>query len=168
MLCKAVAFYNFATLFNEQLNLPIVKSRSYSTKTVTPADIQREWFIVDAQGLTLGRMTSRIAAVLRGKHKPTFTPNQDCGDYVIVINSEKVRLTGNKMNVKSRVHHTGYPGGQKWQSPKEIIEKRPIKLIEMAVKGMLPKNTLGRDMYRKLFVYEGPDHPHASQKPKSL
>ncbi len=145
-----------------------MKSRSYSTKTVNPAELQRDWFIVDAEGKTLGRMTSRIAAILRGKHKPTFTPNTDCGDYVIVINAAKVRLTGNKMNVKDRVHYTGYPGGQKWQSPKEILEKKPEQLVERCVKGMLPKNSLGRQMFRKLFVYAGNEHPHFSQKPKSL
>ncbi|MCS6934614.1 MAG: 50S ribosomal protein L13 [Chitinophagales bacterium] len=145
-----------------------MKTRSYSTRTVTPREIKREWYIVDAEGKTLGRMTSKIAAVLRGKHKPTFTPNQDCGDYVIVVNSAKVRLTGKKMTERPLVRYTGYPGGQRFATPKEILAKNPNKLIEHAVKGMLPKSSLGRKMFRKLFVYEGAEHPHTAQKPKTL
>lgn len=145
-----------------------MQARSYSTKTVTEAEVQREWYIVDAEGKTLGRMTSEIAAILRGKHKPTFTPNQDCGDYVIVINSGKVRLTGKKLTDRFLVRYTGYPGGQRLTAPKEVLEKNANKLIEHAVKGMLPKSSLGRKMFTKLFVYDGAEHPHAAQKPKSL
>jgi large subunit ribosomal protein L13 len=141
---------------------------SYKTKSVSAEEVKREWFIVDAENLTLGRMATKIASVLRGKHKPTFTPNADCGDYVIVINSGKVRLTGNKMNTKDRVHYTGFPGGQRFRSPKDIIAKNPNELIEMAVKGMLPKGTLGSQLFRKLFVYAEAEHPHSAQKPKSL
>lgn len=145
-----------------------MKSRSYSTRTVTEADVKREWFIVDAEGKTLGRMTSKIAAVLRGKHKPTFTPNTDCGDYVIVINSSKVRMTGKKMTDRQLVRYTGYPGGQRLTTPQELIDKNANKLIEHAVKGMLPKSSLGDKLFRKLFVYEGAEHPHTAQKPKEL
>ena len=141
---------------------------SYKTKSVAAHEVNREWFIVDAEGKTLGRMASKIASVLRGKNKPTYTPNADCGDFVIVINSGKVRLTGNKMNVKDRVHYTGHPGGQRHRSPGQIIAKNPNELIELAVKGMLPKNSLGRQQYRKLFVYAEAAHPHTAQKPKDL
>lgn len=141
---------------------------SYKTKSVAAHEVNREWFIVDAEGKTLGRLATKIASVLRGKHKPTFTPNSDCGDYVIVLNSGKVRLTGNKMLTKDRVHYTGYPGGQIHRSPKEIIEKNPNELLELAVKGMLPKGSLGRQLFRKLFVYAGAEHPHTAQKPKAL
>lgn len=145
-----------------------MKSRSYSTLSVSEKNVKREWFIVDAEGKTLGRMTTRIASVLRGKHKPTFTPNADCGDYVIVINAAKVTMTGNKMNARPLVSYTGHPGGQRLVTPKELIEKNPNKLIEHAVKGMLPKSPLGNKLFKKLFVYEGAEHPHGAQKPKAL
>jgi large subunit ribosomal protein L13 len=145
-----------------------MQSRSYSTRTVAEKDVKREWFIVDAEGKTLGRMTTKVAAVLRGKHKPTFTPNTDCGDFVIVINSAKVRLTGKKMTDRPLVRYTGHPGGQRFTTPKELIEKNPNKLIEHAVKGMLPKSPLGNRQFKKLFIYEGAEHPHSAQKPKSL
>jgi len=130
--------------------------------------LKREWFIVDAEGKTLGRMISRVASVLAGKHKPTYTPNNDCGDYVIVVNSAKVRMTGKKMTDRTIVRYTGHPGGQRHTTPQEIIEKQPNKLIEHAVKGMLPKSSLGDKMFGKLFIYEGAEHPHTAQKPKSL
>ncbi len=145
-----------------------MKSRSYSTRTVAEKDLKREWFIVDAEGATLGRMTSKIASVLRGKHKATFTPNNDNGDYVIVINSAKVRMTGKKMTDRPLVHFTGYPGGQRFATPQQVIDKNPNKLIEHAVKGMLPKSSLGDKLFKKLFVYEGAEHPHTAQKPKAL
>ncbi|MCX6198285.1 MAG: 50S ribosomal protein L13 [Bacteroidetes bacterium] len=145
-----------------------MKSRSYSTRTVAEKDLKREWFIVDADGATLGRMTSRIASVLRGKHKATFTPNNDNGDYVIVINSAKVKMTGKKMTDRPLVHFTGYPGGQRFATPQQVIDKNPNKLIEHAVKGMLPKSSLGDKLFKKLFVYEGAEHPHSAQKPKAL
>lgn len=143
-------------------------SLSFKTKSYAPHMIKREWYIIDAENQTLGRMCTQIASVLRGKHKPTFTPNADCGDFIIVINCDKVRLTGNKMNEKSRVHYTMYPGGQRFRSPKEILAKRPEELVELCVKGMLPKNSLGRQMFRKLFTYAGDTHPHAAQQPKAL
>ncbi len=145
-----------------------MKSRSYNTVSVSENTLKREWFIVDADGKTLGRMTSKVAAVLRGKHKPTFTPNADCGDYVIVINSAKVRMTGNKMNDRALVRYTGHPGGQRFATPKEVLTKNANHLIEHAVKGMLPKSSLGRKQFGKLFVYEGAEHPHGAQKPKAL
>jgi len=145
-----------------------MQSRSYNTRTVSEKEVKREWFIVDADGATLGRMTTKIASVLRGKHKATFTPNQDCGDYVIVINSAKVRMTGKKMTDRPLVRYTGYPGGQRLATPNEVIATNPNKLIEHAVKGMLPKSPLGNKLYGKLFVYEGAEHPHAAQKPKAL
>lgn len=145
-----------------------MKSRSYSTVSVAEKDVKREWFIIDAEGKTLGRMVSKVASVLRGKHKPTFTPNADTGDYVIIINSSKVRLTGKKMTERPLVRYTGHPGGQRFTTPKELLEKNPNKLIEHAVKGMLPKSSLGRKMFRKLFVYQDAEHPHTAQKPKPL
>ena len=145
-----------------------MKSRSYNTRTVAEKDVKREWFIVDAEGKTLGRMTTKIASVLRGKHKPTFTPNADCGDYVIVVNSAKVRMTGKKMTDRPLIRYTGYPGGQRETTPKEMIEKNPNKLIEHAVKGMLPKSSLGDKLFGKLFVYDTAEHPHQAQKPKQL
>ncbi len=145
-----------------------MQSRSYSTKSVPAHEINREWFIIDAEGKTLGRMASKVASVLRGKHKPTFTPNSDCGDNVIIINSAKVRLTGKKLGEKNRIHYTGYAGGQRARSPREIMEKNPNELIELAVTGMLPKTSLGRQMFRRLFVYAAAEHPHFAQKPSNL
>ena len=145
-----------------------MKSRSYNTVSVSEKNVKREWFIVDAEGKTLGRMTTQVASVLRGKHKPTFTPNADCGDFVIIINSAKVTMTGKKMTDRPLVSYTGHPGGQRHITPKELIEKNPNKLIEHAVKGMLPKSSLGDKLFKKLFVYEGAEHPHGAQKPKAL
>lgn len=133
-----------------------------------PQNTVRTWYVVDAEGKTLGRLSSQIAAILRGKHKPTFTPHTDTGDFVIVVNAEKVHLTGTKLQTKVYLRHTGYPGGQKKTTAGEILQKHPIRLIEYAVKGMLPHNRLGRAMYRKLKVYAGPDHPHAAQQPEKL
>ncbi len=141
---------------------------SYKTKSMRKEDVQRDWYIVDAQGMTLGRMCTKIATVLRGKHKASFTPHVDCGDNIIVINADKVRLTGNKMDDKVYFSHSGYPGGQKSITAKELLAKKPYALIEKSVKGMLPKNKLGRAMFKKLFVYAGAEHPHAAQKPQTL
>lgn len=127
-----------------------------------------DWYIVDAENQTLGRLCSRIATVLRGKHKASFTPHVDCGDYVVVLNADKVKLTGKKMTDKKYVTHSGYPGGQKTTSPKDLIKHRPGAVMENAVRGMLPKNKLGRAMFKKLFVYTGTDHPHQAQQPKPL
>lgn len=141
---------------------------SYRTVSERKEDVVRKWHVVDAQGEVVGRLCSKIAHVLRGKHKPSYTPHIDTGDYVIVINAGKVRFTGNKWLQKEYLTYSGYPGGQKKINAKDLIAKKPIKIIENAVKGMLPKNKLGRQMYTKLFVYEGAEHPHAAQKPEIL
>ena len=131
-------------------------------------DVQRDWYVVDAEGQTLGRLASKVANVLRGKHKPTYTPHVDGGDYVIIVNAEKVVLTGNKLNDKIYYNHSRYTGGLRERTAKEMVEKYPVEMVERAVKGMLPKGRLGRQMYKKLFVYEGENHPHSAQKPKEL
>lgn len=129
-------------------------------------EVERKWYVIDAEGKVLGRLASEIASVLRGKRKPIFTPHVDCGDFVIVINADKVVLTGDKLNQKIHAYHTGYPGGRKEIVYSEMIEKRPEKVIELAVKGMLPKSRLGRQMIKKLKVYAGAEHPHAAQLPE--
>lgn len=139
--------------------------KTYSAK---PSDISHEWLLIDADGISLGRLASRIAQLLRGKHKPTFTPHMDTGDFVIIVNAEKVRLTGNKEDSKSYFKHTGYPGGQRYTSFREQRAKHPERVIEHAVKGMLPHNRLGRQIIRKLKVYAGSEHPHQAQQPKTL
>lgn len=139
---------------------------SFKTKSANDATVERNWYVVDATNLTLGRISARIAAVLRGKHKPYFTPHVDCGDYVIVINADKIVLTGNKLNDKAYHTYSGYPGGQKTEKAKTLLSRRPEAVIERAVKGMLPKNRLGRQVFKKLFVYAGAEHPHAAQKPQ--
>ena len=136
------------------------------TQFASPTLIKRDWWVVDAEGQTLGRMVSKIAHVLRGKHKPYYSTNMDTGDYVIVLNSNKVRLTGNKWNDKQYIWHSLYPGGQKSLTATKMNARHPQAMIEWAVKGMLPKNRLGRQQFRKLFVYEGTEHEHAAQKPK--
>lgn len=141
---------------------------SYKTKSANAATVDKQWVVVDAQSAVLGRFASEVAKILRGKHKPSFTPHVDCGDNVIVINADKVRLTGRKMDEKVYVRHTGYPGGQRISTPKLLKEKSASILVEKAVRGMLPKNRLGRQMYRNLFVYNGPEHPHAAQQPKEV
>jgi large subunit ribosomal protein L13 len=139
---------------------------SYRTRTVREEDVKRTWYVVDAEGMTLGRLSSRIAHVLRGKHRPTYTPNMDCGDYVIVINAEKVRLTGNKMQNKVYTTFSGYPGGQKHTVAADLLRRKPTAMIEAAVRGMLPHTKLGRAMFKKLFTYAGSEHQHAAQKPE--
>lgn len=138
------------------------------TFSAKPADVKRDWYVVDATDKTLGRMSSEIARRLRGKHKPEYTPHVDTGDYVIVVNAGKVRTTGNKMSDKMYHHHTGYVGNLKTISLDKLLRKAPERVIEKAVKGMLPKNALGRAMYRKLKVYAGPEHRHEAQQPKTL
>ncbi len=138
------------------------------TFMASPATIDRKWYVVDAADKTLGRLASEVAKVLRGKHKPIFTPHMDTGDYVIVINAEKIKVTGKKLEQKIYYHHSGYVGGLKETKLKEKLAKKPEEVIELAVKGMLPKGPLGRQMYRKLFVYAGPEHKHAAQKPEAL
>jgi len=139
--------------------------KTYSPKA---SEIQRDWLLVDASGKTLGRLASEIALRLRGKHKPTYTPHMDMGDYVVVINAKDVRVTGNKLKDKMYYKYSGYPGGMKSTSLTKMLETKPEQVIEIAVKGMLPKNPLGRAMYRKLRVYSGAEHDHAAQQPKAL
>ena len=131
-------------------------------------DVKRDWYVVDADGLTLGRLATQVASVLRGKHKPTYTPHIDCGDYVIVVNASKVNLTGNKLDDKIYYNHSGYTGGLRERTARTMKEKYPEEMIERAIKGMLPKGRLGRQMYRKLFVYAGENHPHTAQQPVEL
>ena len=134
----------------------------------SPATIERKWYVVDATGYTLGRLASEVAKVLRGKNKPIFTPHMDCGDYVIVVNAEKIKVTGKKLDQKIYYNHSDYVGGMKETTLREMMAKKPEKVVELAVKGMLPKGPLGREMYTKLFVYAGPEHKHAAQKPEVL
>ena len=134
----------------------------------SPATIDRKWYVVDATGCTLGRLASEVAKVLRGKNKPIFTPHMDCGDYVIIVNADKVKVTGKKMDQKIYYRHSDYVGGMKETTLKEMMAKKPEKVVELAVKGMLPKGPLGRSMMDKLHVYAGPDHKHEPQKPEVL
>jgi large subunit ribosomal protein L13 len=139
-----------------------------TTYTAKPADIKQDWYVVDASGKTLGRLATEIARRLRGKHKPEYTPHMDTGDYIVVINARKVRVTGSKRTDKTYYSHSGYPGGIKSISFEKLMRKKPEIIIEKAVKGMLPKGPLGRQMFRKLRVYAGPEHHHAAQQPQTL
>ena len=138
---------------------------TYKTNSANASTVTKEWFVVDAAGQTLGRLSTQIARIIRGKHKPSFTPHVDCGDYVIIINADQVKLTGMKMETKQYLRHTGYPGGQRVALAKTLSGQR---IIENAVRGMLPKNRLGRKIFHNMFVYDGGEHPHAAQKPKEL
>lgn len=130
--------------------------------------VTRNWYVIDATDMTLGRLATQVASILRGKHKPTYTPNVDCGDFVIVVNAEKVNLTGKKLDQKIYYNHSGYPGGLRERSARVMKEKYPVEMVERAIKGMLPHTRLGNQMYRKLFVYAGAEHPHAAQQPVEL
>lgn len=141
---------------------------SYKTVSLPKEAVQKEWWVIDAQDLILGRMASDIAKVIRGKHKPSFTPHIDCGDNVIVINAAKVQMTGKKWTDRVHMRYTGYPGGDRYTTPRELLAKFPERLIEMAVRRMLPKNRLGRKAYKNLHVYAGTEHPHTAQQPKEL
>ncbi len=141
---------------------------SYKTVSLRKGDIKKDWYVIDATDLVLGRLASRVALVLRGKNKPSYTPHMDCGDYVIVLNADKVRLTGSKMTDRVYVRHTGYPGGQRFSTPQEILRKKPVELVRMAVKGMLPKNRLGARIINHLYLYQGSEHPHQAQNPKTI
>jgi len=145
-----------------------VNTLSYKTVSANKATVQKEWIVVDAEGHNLGRFASKVAMLLRGKYKPNFTPHVDCGDNVIVINAEKINLTGNKLEEKTYIRHTGYPGGQRTLTAKVVKEKNPALLVERAVKGMLPKNKLGAELFRNLNVYVGPEHKNEAQKPKTV
>jgi large subunit ribosomal protein L13 len=141
---------------------------SPKTRFFKPDEIHQKWFLVDADGQTLGRIASHVAHILRGKHKPEFTPNHDLGDFVVIVNIEKVKLTGKRTELKELFHNTGYPGGGRFESFKELIKTNPEKIMEHAVKGMLPHNRLGRQMFKKLKVYRGAQHPHAAQQPQPI
>ncbi len=143
-------------------------TQSYKTVSLNKATVDKKWVLIDATDLALGRLASRVALVLRGKNKPGFTPNVDCGDNVIIINAEKVELKGNKMTDRVYTRYTGYPGGQRFSTPREILDKKPTELIRMAVKGMLPKTRLGDKQIGNLFIYAGPEHPHQAQNPKTI
>ncbi|OJV22311.1 MAG: 50S ribosomal protein L13 [Bacteroidetes bacterium 41-46] len=141
---------------------------SYKTVSANQATVTKNWVVIDATDLVLGRLASRVALILRGKNKANYTPHVDCGDNVIIVNASKVRLTGKKLTDKVYVRHTGYPGGQRFATPKELLDRKPLAVVEHAVKGMLPKNRLGAQLFRNLFVYEGPEHPHQAQQPKQI
>lgn len=141
---------------------------SYKTISANKENAKKEWLLVDAENETLGRLASKVAKLIRGKHKTNFTPHADCGDNVVVINAEKVRLSGNKWDDKTYIRHTGYPGGQRELTAKQLVNRKPIALVEKAVKGMLPKNRLGNSLYTNLFVYEGVSHKQDAQKPRVI
>ena len=149
-----------------QLKAKKVNTLSYTTQSAKKEEVEHKWYVVDAEGQVAGRLFTRIAHVLRGKHKPSFTPHVDCGDYIIVLNAGKIRFTGNKLAQKEYQTYSGYPGGQKSRTAKQLLDTRPVRVIELGVKGMLPKTRLGRQMIKKLFVYEGAEHPHEAQKPE--
>ena len=154
-------------MFNYTKNL-IVNTLSYKTVSANKNTVNKEWVLVDADGQTLGRLASKIAKLIRGKHKTNYTPHVDCGDNVVVINAEKINLTGKKWDDKTYIRHTGYPGGQRTLSASELFGKNPIRLVEKAVKGMLPKNKLGSALYRNLYVYTGSEHTQQAQNPKTI
>jgi len=142
-----------------------VNTLSYKTVSANAASVEKNWVVVDAEGQTLGRLASKVALLIRGKRKPNYTPHVDCGDNVIIVNAEKVVLSGNKMTDKTYIWHTGYPGGQRTTNPEQIMAKFPERIVEKAVKGMLPKNRLGAELFRNLHVYAGPEHKNEAQKP---
>ena len=141
---------------------------SYKTVSANRNTVNKEWLLIDAENEVLGRMASKAAVLLRGKHKKNFTPHVDCGDNIIIINADKIRLTGNKWEAKEYVSHSGYPGGQKAITAKQMMDKKPTRMVEKAIKGMLPKNKLGADLFRNLYVYVGSEHDHKAQKPKKI
>ena len=141
---------------------------SYKTVSANRNTVTKEWLLVNAENQTLERMDSEVAKLLRGKHKPNFTPHVDCGDNVVIINAEKIRLTGNKWDAKQYIRHSGYPGGQSSLTAKELMDRKPTAMVEKAVKGMLPKNKLGAELFRNLYVYEGEEHEQKAQKPKEI
>ena len=140
----------------------------FTTKHANEATVQRDWYVVDGTNQTVGRMCAKIASVLRGKNKPYYTPHVDCGDFVVVTNCDKIKFTGKKLDDKIYINYSGYPGGKKEETAGDLLKRRPDVIIERAVKGMLPKNRLGRKMYKKLYVYAGAEHPHTAQKPQTL
>ena len=145
-----------------------MNTQSYKTVFANPQTVSKGWVVIDATDVVLGRLAARVARVLRGKDKPYFTPNQDCGDNVIILNADKVKITGRKLTDKVYVRYTGYPGGQRFTTPKEILAKKPTELVRMAVKGMLPKSRLGDKLLGNLYLYQGNEHPHQAQNPKVI
>ena len=158
------------TLFGGILRrkLLAVNTISYKTQSANKATVDKQWVVIDAEDQVLGRLSSEVAKLIRGKHKPNFTPHVDCGDNVIVINSDKIKLTGNKWDNKEYVRHSGYPGGQKKRTPRQLMAKSSTLIVERAVRGMLPKSRLGRALFGNLYIYEGTEHPHEAQKPKEI
>ncbi len=155
-------------LLVKPLKIKAVDTLSYKTVSLNAATVKKEWVVIDAMDLPLGRLASRVALILRGKNKPGFTPNVDCGDNVIVVNCEKVALKGKKMTNRVYSRYTGYPGGQRFTTPREILAKRPEELIRRSVRGMLPKNRLGSKILDNLYIYAGPEHPHQAQQPREI
>ena len=145
-----------------------MRQRIQTTYATTPAIIERNWWVIDARGMTLGRLASKVAPFLRGKHKPYFTPHLDTGDYIIIVNADKIHVTGKRMDQKIYYRHSGYPGGLKQMTLREMMKRRPTRPVKLAIKGMLPKGPLGRQMMKKLKVYAGPQHPHQAQQPQAL
>jgi large subunit ribosomal protein L13 len=167
--------FNFAILFGKSFQkthnfkvLQRMDTLSYKTISANSSTVAKDWVIIDAQSAVLGRLASEVARIIRGKHKPNFTPHVDCGDNVIVINADKIKLTGKKWTDRELISHTGYPGGQRRISPRQLKEKSASLLVERAVRGMLPKNRLGRALFGNLYVYNGSEHPHAAQQPKEI
>jgi large subunit ribosomal protein L13 len=162
--------YSFAALFRDSVNKTVnkVDTLSYKTVSANKATANKKWVIVDAENQVVGRLSSKVAKILRGKYKPSFTPHADCGDNVIIINAEKVVFTGNKMDDKVYTRHTGYPGGQRFATPTEVMRKYPERILENAIKGMLPKNRLGRAILGNLYVYVGTEHKHSGQQPEFI
>ena len=167
-LCGPSHCRGIATFYVKPLIIKTVDTLSYKTVSLNAATVNKEWLVIDATDLVLGRLASRVAMVLRGKNKPGFTPHVDCGDNVIIVNAEKIRLTGKKMTDRVYTRYTGYPGGQRFTTPAEILAKRPAELIRRSVKGMLPKTRLGDKLINNLYVYAGPEHPHQAQNPKPI
>ncbi len=155
-------------LFLYNLNKKEVDTISYKTKSANNQTVVRKWHVIDADGLIVGRMCTKVASILRGKHKPSYTPHVDTGDYVIVLNADKLRLTGNKVNDKVYLRYSGYPGGQRFTTAEEMLKKKPIFLVENAIRGMLPKNRLGAELFRNLYVYEGAEHNQEAQQPRVI
>ncbi len=175
MLLKQKTFRTFANPHSAgldykqvKLNVNKVDSLSYKTASVSAHNTTKEWVVIDATNEVLGRLASQVAKILRGKHKPSYTPHVDCGDYVIVINADKVKLTGKKMTDKVYVRHTGYPGGQRFATPADFLSRKPTFVVEKAVKGMLPKTRLGEAMLKNLKIYAAAEHPHVAQNPKEI
>jgi large subunit ribosomal protein L13 len=167
-LVNPIPFYNFASPLIKSFKQIEVDTLTYKTVSANAKTVNKKWVVIDAENQVLGRVSSLIAKMLRGKHKASFTPHVDCGDNVIVINAEKIRLTGNKWTEKEYVRYTGYPGGQRFATPAELLKKHPTRIVEMAVYGMLPKNRLSNAIKGNLFVYAGSEHPHAAQQPSKV